>query len=244
MVKNGRAVLAADVVALTVERGRVVDYEEDFQQVAVTEQFRIEGDTHHFRVSGVATAHCFIGRIGALTTHVSGLHAFHTAQPVVHRFQAPETTSRQRRNFLAFLSLFHDRPPPLPYSPRSQCSGIANGRGQSLALAFRPSCRTRDRAGGLISVNDVLIGHDQFSGQRIGVPLVHENAPFLSQPRAQVTVAHQPDDVLGEIRFVVLRHQRAALRPDNVARAHDGGGHDRQTQRHRLQQHQPLGLGA
>lgn len=58
-----RAVLRPHVRALTVERGRVMDGEEDRQQVAERQHGGVEGHLHGFRVTGIAGADGLVGRI-------------------------------------------------------------------------------------------------------------------------------------------------------------------------------------
>src|SRR5690606_37034965 len=54
VIEDRRAVGGADVRALAVQLGRVVRFPEHFQQVVVTDLFRIESDFHGLGVAGVA----------------------------------------------------------------------------------------------------------------------------------------------------------------------------------------------
>jgi hypothetical protein len=69
--------------------------------------------------------------------------------------------------------------------------------------------------------------------------------PFRAEPLTQFGASSQhPANLGGKSRHIFLGDQRALLRRQNVASAHDGRGHHRHPQTHRLQQHQSLGLGA
>ena len=63
------------------------------------------------------------------------------------------------------------------------------------------------------------------------------------QLRAQLRRAQQSRHLPREVIDVLLRDQRAARIAQHGRRAHDRGRHDRNPQRHRLDQHQPLGFG-
>ena len=63
VIEDDRAVLRADVVALPVLGGRIVDREEHVQQVAELTTFGIEGDLHDLGMAGVAAADLLVGRI-------------------------------------------------------------------------------------------------------------------------------------------------------------------------------------
>lgn len=104
VAEDRRAVLRARVVALVVELGRVVDHEEDLEQLAIGHGLWIERNLHHFGVAGSARADRFVGRIGRRPAHVAGLDRLDPAHLVVHRFETPETAARQRGDL---FSLFH-----------------------------------------------------------------------------------------------------------------------------------------
>ena len=59
VIEDRRAVLRAGVGALAVERRWIVEVEEDVEQFAEREDFRIEGDLHDFGVSGGAAQTCW-----------------------------------------------------------------------------------------------------------------------------------------------------------------------------------------
>src|SRR5439155_8576105 len=84
VVEDGRAVLCADIVALTVQGGRIVDGEEDFEDVPIGGDLRIEGDPHDLGMTGSAGADLLIGRVWRLSAHVAGFDGLHAFHPVVH----------------------------------------------------------------------------------------------------------------------------------------------------------------
>src|SRR5690606_5908855 len=92
-VEDRRAVGGADVVALAVARGRVVDLEEELEQVAITGLRRVEHDLHRLGVAAVVA----VGRIGhvaAAVAHAGGGHTRHLAQQLLH---APEAAAGEDR---------------------------------------------------------------------------------------------------------------------------------------------------
>ena len=95
-----RSVLLADVVALPVQRGRIVNLEEHFEQIFEGDFGGVEGDAHHFDVSRIAVADLPVCRIVDLPAGVSRVHRLHSPQAVKYRFEAPETSTTQKRNLL------------------------------------------------------------------------------------------------------------------------------------------------
>lgn len=91
MPKDGGSVLRADIVALAVEGGRVVDGEEDGEQVGVADHGRIETDLHGFGVTSAAGADLFVGGLIVLPADVARNHGFDPIQLQEGGFQAPET---------------------------------------------------------------------------------------------------------------------------------------------------------
>ena len=101
VVEDRRPVLGADVMALAVERRRVVDREEDLEQLAVGDDVGIERDAHRLGVAGAARADRLIGRIRVLPADVAGLDRLDALHPVIDRLQAPEAPAGQRGYFFA-----------------------------------------------------------------------------------------------------------------------------------------------
>src|SRR5581483_1595468 len=99
VVEDRGAVLRADVVALAVGRGGIVDGEKYLQQLAIRDDRRIVGDAHHLGVACVALAHARVSRVRRISARVARLDADHALESVVYRFQAPETAACERRNF-------------------------------------------------------------------------------------------------------------------------------------------------
>src|SRR6202022_3279664 len=92
-VEDGRPVARPDVVALPVACGRVVDLEEELQQVPVGHLVRVEDDLDGLGVAAVVP----VGRVRHVAAAVpdpSGDHAGQLADEVLH---APETTAGQDR---------------------------------------------------------------------------------------------------------------------------------------------------
>src|SRR5215472_7746288 len=88
-VEDGRPVAGPDVVALPVQRGRVVDLEEELQQVPVGGLVRVEGDLDRLGVAVVVA----VGGVRHVTAGVADPardHAGELADEVLH---APETAA-------------------------------------------------------------------------------------------------------------------------------------------------------
>ena len=98
-----RAVLRAGVVALPVQRRRVVDDEEDLEDLAQRDRLRIEADPHHLVVAGIAPADLFVARVQCLAVAVAGLDRAHALHPLVHRLGAPEAATAQGDGFGSFV---------------------------------------------------------------------------------------------------------------------------------------------
>ena len=92
-----RAVLRSDVVALAIERRRVVDREKHPEQVGVRQHGRIELDAHDFGVAGVSAAHLVVGRVRRSSAGVAGFDRHDALELVEDRFEAPETSSAEHR---------------------------------------------------------------------------------------------------------------------------------------------------
>src|SRR5450830_85631 len=90
-IKNCRTVTGAEVVALAVRGARVVDLEEEFQDLAVAEHGRIEADLDRLGMAAVVTVGCIID-IAAAVADAGGQHSRHLADQVLH---APEATAGQ-----------------------------------------------------------------------------------------------------------------------------------------------------
>ena len=94
-VEYGGAVLVAGIGALSVELGRVVDFEEAAQYGFVADLFGIEADEYGFGVAGIASAHVFIGGAVGVSAGIAGAHVHHAGQFAHGVFHAPEAAARK-----------------------------------------------------------------------------------------------------------------------------------------------------
>lgn len=92
---DAAAVLRAAVVALTVQRGGVVDDKKDLQQLAGRHVGRVVDQLHHFIAAGGTGADVLIARPRGLAVAVAGFHIDHAADFLEHRFRAPEAAAAQ-----------------------------------------------------------------------------------------------------------------------------------------------------
>src|SRR5690606_18166662 len=88
-----RAIGCADVVALPVLRGRIMDMEEELEQVAEADAFGIEDDLHRLCV-GAMVAVGRVGYVAPAVAHARGHHTVHVAKQLLH---APEAAAGEDR---------------------------------------------------------------------------------------------------------------------------------------------------
>src|ERR1700722_5351409 len=91
MEENRRAILVADVRPLPVQRGRIVIIPEDFEQVVIADDLRIEGDLDHFGVAGAIRADIYIGGVVELPAGIADGSGFNARQASERGFDAPKT---------------------------------------------------------------------------------------------------------------------------------------------------------
>src|SRR5262249_7287373 len=92
-----RAVLRADVVALTHALGRVMAFPERFQQCFVTRNLRIIDDEYGFGVAAEATAHFFVGRVRCRAAGIADRGHPDTRHLPEHPLRAPEAAEPEDR---------------------------------------------------------------------------------------------------------------------------------------------------
>src|SRR5690606_16275929 len=92
-VEDRRPVLCADVGALTVEGRRVVDREEDVEQIAIGDYGGIELYADDRPVAGAAAANLVVRRLLDVPARVAGFDGVNAAQVVEHGLQAPEAAA-------------------------------------------------------------------------------------------------------------------------------------------------------
>jgi len=93
--EDGGAVLGAHVAALAVQRGRVVDREEDVEQGAVGDDVVLERHLHCLRVPGGTGAHLLVSRGDGVAARVPGFHVHHAGNPGEGGLEAPEAAAGQ-----------------------------------------------------------------------------------------------------------------------------------------------------
>lgn len=72
IAKHHGTILAALVWPLSICSSRVVDFEEELNQVSVADNFRIVVNFHGFCVTGLASTDLFVGGVVLLASHVTG----------------------------------------------------------------------------------------------------------------------------------------------------------------------------
>jgi len=98
-IEDDGPILRARIVPLPIQRGRIMDGEEDLEQIGEADLRRIEGDADDLHVTGVAGADLPIGGIRSASTHVAGFDRGHALQAIEDRFQTPETSATEHCGF-------------------------------------------------------------------------------------------------------------------------------------------------
>ena len=96
---DARAVLRADVIALPIELGRVMDGEEDLKERFVGDDGRVKLDFHHLGVAGGAAADRLVGGMGVVATCVGGERRLNAVDLFVSAFNAPKASSTDDHPF-------------------------------------------------------------------------------------------------------------------------------------------------
>lgn len=86
MIKDYRSVPVADIIALAVERRRVVHHEEDFQDFTVGNNGRVKGDLHDFGMPRIALVYAMCRGIIYCSAAVARFNFFDATNPLVYRF--------------------------------------------------------------------------------------------------------------------------------------------------------------
>src|SRR5206468_11447661 len=100
VVEDHRTILLTCVVALPIQRSRIVYRKEHIEDIAKTDLFRIERDAHDFHVSGITAAHLTVGWIIDVSAHVAILDVRHTCETLENGFDTPETSAAENRCLL------------------------------------------------------------------------------------------------------------------------------------------------
>ncbi len=96
VVVDATAVLRTHVIALAVERGRVVGVEEDLQDFFQADFVGVERQAHHLGMAGVALADLLVRGVDGVTVGVAAFHVGNAAHAVKNGFGAPKTTTTER----------------------------------------------------------------------------------------------------------------------------------------------------
>ncbi len=103
--EDGAAILGADVVALAVERRRIMRCEEDIEQHVVTDDVGIVRDADRLGMAGIAAAHIAIAGIVGGAADIAADNRFDAVDLQEYSLGAPETSAGQRRGFGRHIAL-------------------------------------------------------------------------------------------------------------------------------------------
>src|SRR5690606_32056114 len=102
--KNYAAVLRANVGALAVKRGRVVEFPEDLEECFITYFLRVVSYFNYFSVAGGTGANFFVGRVFGLAAFVATLYFLYAFQVLENGFGTPKTAHAKSGFFGSWLS--------------------------------------------------------------------------------------------------------------------------------------------
>src|SRR5580704_5317208 len=97
MVEDRRAVLAAEIKALAVTGGRIVDLPERLQQLRKTGLVRVEPHLDRLGVAGAVPANPLIGRVRDMPAGVADGSPQHSVNLAEGRLDTPEAPGREGR---------------------------------------------------------------------------------------------------------------------------------------------------
>src|SRR6266566_7863851 len=99
MAEDRRAVLAAEIQALAVAGGRIVDPPEHLQQLRVADLGRVEPHLDRLRVAGAAPADPPVARVRHMPAGVADGGLQHPVDLAEGRLDAPEASCGESRTF-------------------------------------------------------------------------------------------------------------------------------------------------
>src|SRR6266851_5179386 len=97
MAEDRRAVLAAEIEALAVAGGRIVDPPERLEQSRVADLARVEPHLDRLGVAGAAPADPLVGGVGHMPAGVAGGGRQHAVDLAEGRLNAPEASCGEGR---------------------------------------------------------------------------------------------------------------------------------------------------
>jgi hypothetical protein len=92
-IKDDRAVVGANVIALAVEGGGVVDGPKNVEDVGVGNNGGVVLDAHGFGMAGGAARDLLVGGVGDVTASITGRYSRDALNLLVGGLQAPKTSS-------------------------------------------------------------------------------------------------------------------------------------------------------
>lgn len=106
-VKNGRPVLGTDICTLAVEGCRVVNGEEDVQQVGERDDGGVEDDSDYLGMACGAAANLFVGGVWTFAASIARNNVYDAPHLVKYGFEAPEA-SAGKDSLMKWLSIHID----------------------------------------------------------------------------------------------------------------------------------------
>lgn len=99
-VENRRTIARSLIVSLTVQRGRVVDLEKEFQKLPITELLRVKNDLDRFGMCSVIAVRC----IGDVATRIADTRRDYTRVPAQQILHTPEAAAGKNGSFSGHIT--------------------------------------------------------------------------------------------------------------------------------------------
>src|SRR5256885_10678042 len=103
MIEDRRTILRPGVIALAIERGRIVDHEEHLQDLLERHLPGVEGELRYLGMAGFPRADLLVTGVRRRAAHITRLDRIHALEVVEYGLQAPETASGKSGDFLHCL---------------------------------------------------------------------------------------------------------------------------------------------
>ena len=102
--EDRRTILSPDVVALAIELRRVVNREEDVEQIVIAQLVIVEGDPDRLGVAGIAAADLLVGGIFGASAGVAAFDLLHAHDVEENRLGAPKAPACQHRDLFGHVT--------------------------------------------------------------------------------------------------------------------------------------------
>jgi hypothetical protein len=121
--KNSGSILAANVVALPVQGGWVVNGEKNLKQALEAHMVGVEVNADNLSMTRSTRADFFIAWLRELTSHIPRLNTRNTPHPLKDRLKAPEAATGKKSCFNHRHDPFNDMSSAQKFIPMTEIQG-------------------------------------------------------------------------------------------------------------------------